>query len=197
MASFPKGRRPALIPSLEGLTPEEVQDILANRVGHAFVRPPDPPPEIPMGKWQVQTEHNGSHSIKNSTIQQHASNWEAAERLDNKADCQQKTSDRIRTATSSSEIKTPPSMEKTIEPDRPSRRGSTILQRGSKRKRSVYAQDEHQNHSDEMLGDTPHMSDVESSYVLGMGDDEAFRYPQGKPIFFEVSRQSSNVEMET
>ncbi len=186
MATLHNGRRPALIPSIESLSPEEVRDVLCNRIGRPLVPPPDSCLAVSAPQGQIDAQP--TRRLQNFREPP----FEGISKLDSAQRPPRPGSERERTASS-------PSLHRG-EIDRPVRwiqaeenaRGkdsdpkTVRSSRVSKRKHAVYARDEQRRYSNEWWEDIPHMSEIESDHDFPTSAKDIFGLKGQRSLFADV-----------
>ncbi len=181
MASLHNGRRAALIPSIDSLSPAELQDILRNRIG----RPVIPPPNSCLALFSSEGRTGPDKTSKLHRAKQPES--EGIIVHSGPGALQQDDSTRTFPGSRSSFIEPLSVYSRRLQPGKEGKGGQLprqemfSLYQDHKRKHAVYARDEQRRYSEEILEDIPHMSEIDS--------DDGFRIPH-KDVFGSKGQQS-------
>lgn len=193
MATLHNGRRPALIPSIESLSPEEVRDVFCNRIGRPFIPPPNPNLAVSASQGQLdRQETRRMHRFPQPPIEASSktdSTRSLSERPDAELEWMAPSSTHSRANTDISVRWT--QAEEDDPRDRLWKPDTITLGRESKRKHAVFAQDEPRRHSNEIWEDIPHMNEIESTHAFRTNAKDVFGLKGQKSLFEEVCSHSS------
>lgn len=187
MATLHNGRRPALIPSIETLSPEEVQDILSNRIARPVGPPPKPclaisPPQGQMDRHLLRRWHEPLQ--KQSEVVPKPDGARSCQRLDPNTKMMAPSS-----TSSRGNVDRPARWNQAEEENalgRHSNLGATNHCRESKRNHAAYAQDEQRRYSNEIWEDIPHMSEIEAGHGFRTAAKDIFGLKGQRSLFAEV-----------
>ena len=192
MATLHKGRRPALIPSMESLSPEEVRDVLCNRIGRPLVPPPDSGLAISAAQGQIVDHQTWRlHKVREPP-------FEGIFKLDSAQSLRRPDTEGDRPASSSTlprgNVDRPVRWIQAEENARGKDSDPETVRscRGPKRKHAVYARDEQRRYSNEMWEDIPHMSEIESDHSFPTFAKDVFGLKGQRSLFADVCHPPSS-----
>ncbi len=196
MATLHTGRRPALIPSMDCLTPEEAQDILCNRIGRPAIPPPKACLAVSPTEDQIGLEEPGRSQMKKQPeSQQIMFQLGPTGQLDYNRNYQTRKDGSGRDLAAPRCTLTHGNPNKPVRWDKPgkqyargriSRQEANNLYGENKRKHAVYARDDQRRYSNEILEDIPHMSEIDSSHGIRSSCKDVFGMKGQKSLFVEV-----------
>lgn len=197
MAAYYTGRRPALIPSTDTLSGDEVQDVFGNRI----VRPTIPPPNACPAVLDSQTRTgNGNGKAEKLQPCEQPESQEKMSHLEylGQLNCNRESHSQDEELGYSAPHCTSQQGDhnRSVKADGPGkeeyargrapRQEVTNLSRESKRKHAVYSRDDTRRYSPEILEDTPHMSEVDSERGFRSPCKDVFGVKGQKSVFVEV-----------
>ncbi|MCJ1362077.1 hypothetical protein MMC16_001179 [Acarospora aff. strigata] len=200
MATLNKGRRAALIPSVETLSPEEVQNILRNRIAQPVIPPPNSCPAISAIQYRTRLEESSRLHVSHPP-QSEGIKLESERRRELDLETSDRSYDLRRELATPYTKRANGDANKTVQWAQPGKEyarsrfphnGMITHYRENKRKHAVFARDEDRRCSDEVLKDIPHMSEIDPDHGFRTSCLDIFGSKGQRSLFVETGRPSQS-----